>query len=106
MAFVRDNTVVWAPKITTPIDGTVLQLSGELTPEQAARVAGMLRDGSYSGTPNPRRRTTLRRWPPITAGPEPLASNSTRRRHLETRAQLRDPMLIRPPAPTTYLPSG
>lgn len=44
VAFVRDGTVVWSPKITTPIDGQVLQLSGELTAEQAARVAAMLRN--------------------------------------------------------------
>ena len=46
VAFVRNNTVVWGPKITVPIDGQVLQLTGELTPEQAAEVARMLRDGS------------------------------------------------------------
>ena len=46
VAFVRAGTVVWGPKITTPIDGTVLQLSGERTPEQATEVAEMLRDGA------------------------------------------------------------
>ncbi len=46
VAFVRDGTVVWGPKISAPIDGQVLQLSGELTQEQAAEVAGMLRDGA------------------------------------------------------------
>lgn len=45
VAFVRGGTVVWGPKITTPIEGQVLQLSGELTPEQATEVANMLRDG-------------------------------------------------------------
>lgn len=45
VAFVRGGTVVWGPKITTPIDGSVLQLSGELTPEQAAEIARMLKDG-------------------------------------------------------------
>jgi len=45
VAFVRAGTVVWGPKITTPISGTVLQLSGELTPEQAAGVTAMLRGG-------------------------------------------------------------
>lgn len=45
VAFVRDGTVVWGPKISTPIDGQVLQLSGELTPEQATEVARLLRDG-------------------------------------------------------------
>ena len=43
IAFVRAGTVVWGPKITTPIDGTVLQLSGDLTTEQAADIARMLR---------------------------------------------------------------
>lgn len=46
VAFVRTGTVVWGPKITTPINGTVLQLSGELSPEQAAEVATLLRDGN------------------------------------------------------------
>jgi hypothetical protein len=44
IAFVRAGTVVWGPKITTPIEGTVLQLSGELTPEQAADIERMLRN--------------------------------------------------------------
>lgn len=44
VAFVRGGIVVWGPKITTPIDGQVLQLSGDLTPEQAADIARMLRD--------------------------------------------------------------
>ena len=44
VAFVRGGTVVWGPKITTPIDGTVLQLSGDLTAEQAGDIARMLRD--------------------------------------------------------------
>lgn len=44
VAFVRGGVVVWGPKITTPIDGSVLQLSGDLTPEQAADIARMLRD--------------------------------------------------------------
>ena len=35
VAFVRAGTVVWGPKIGSPIDGQVLQLSGELTPDQA-----------------------------------------------------------------------
>ena len=46
VAFVRDGTVVWGPKITTPIEGTVLQLSGDVTPEQAKDVTRMLRDGT------------------------------------------------------------
>jgi preprotein translocase subunit SecD len=38
--------VVWGPKITAPIDGQVLQLSGELTVQQAQQIARILRDGS------------------------------------------------------------
>jgi len=33
---------VWGPKIGGPIEGQVLQLSGELTPEQAKEIAKML----------------------------------------------------------------
>lgn len=44
VAFVRGGTVVWGPKISTPIEGTVLQLSGELTPEQAKDIARMIRN--------------------------------------------------------------
>jgi preprotein translocase subunit SecD len=43
VAFVRDGTVIWGPRIATPIDGTVLQLSGELTAEEAAEVSRKLR---------------------------------------------------------------
>lgn len=46
VAFVRAGTVVWGPKIAAPIDGQVLQLSGELTPEQAKEIARKLRDES------------------------------------------------------------
>ena len=46
VAFVRGGTVVWGPKITAPIEGQVLQLSGDLTPEQAKEIARMLRDGT------------------------------------------------------------
>jgi preprotein translocase subunit SecD len=42
VAFVRDTTVVWGPKIGAPIDGQVLQLSGDLTAEQAEEIAKML----------------------------------------------------------------
>ena len=42
VAFVRGTTVVWGPKIGAPIDGQVLQLSGELTAEQAKEIARML----------------------------------------------------------------
>ena len=44
VAFVRAGTVVWAPKITEPVDGQVLQLSGDVTAEQATEIARMLRD--------------------------------------------------------------
>jgi preprotein translocase subunit SecD len=44
VAFVRGGTVVWGPKIAAPIDGQVLQLSGDLTAEQAKQIAKMLRD--------------------------------------------------------------
>lgn len=46
VAFVRGGTVVWGPKISAPIEGQVLQLSGELTPEQAKEIERMIRDGS------------------------------------------------------------
>jgi hypothetical protein len=46
IAFVRRGTVVWGPKISAPIDGQVLQLSGDLKPEQAKEIARMLRDES------------------------------------------------------------
>lgn len=45
-AFVRAGIVVWAPKIPEPIEGTVLQLTGDLTPEQCDQVAKMLRDNA------------------------------------------------------------
>lgn len=44
VAFVRAGTVVWGPKITAPIDGQVLQLTGEITPKQAADISRMLRN--------------------------------------------------------------
>ena len=44
VAFVRAGIVVWAPKITEPVDGQVLQLSGDVTAEQAKEIARMLRD--------------------------------------------------------------
>ncbi len=47
VAFVRGGTVVWGPKITAPIEGQVLQLSGDdLKPEQAKEIARMLKDGT------------------------------------------------------------
>lgn len=46
VAFVRSGTVVWGPKISAPIDGQVLQLSGELTPEQAKGIAKMLKEAT------------------------------------------------------------
>jgi len=45
-AFIRAGVVVWAPKIPEPIEGTVLQLTGDLSPEQAAQIARMLRDNA------------------------------------------------------------
>ena len=44
VAFVRGGTVVWGPKIAAPIDGEVIQLSGELTEEQAKAITRMLKD--------------------------------------------------------------
>ena len=46
LAFVRDGTVVWGPKIAAPIDGEVIQLSGDLTEEQAKAITRMLKDGT------------------------------------------------------------
>lgn len=46
VAFVRAGTVVWGPKISAPIDGQVLQLSGDLTAEQGKRISKMLKDES------------------------------------------------------------
>ena len=46
VALVRAGAVVWAPKIAGPIDGQVIQLSGDdLTAEQATKIADALRDG-------------------------------------------------------------
>lgn len=45
-AFVRSGIVVWAPKISEPIEGQVLQLTGELSFEQTEEIAGMIRDGN------------------------------------------------------------
>jgi hypothetical protein len=46
IAFVRAGTVVWGPKIGGRIEGEVLQLSGDLKPEQAKEIARMLKDES------------------------------------------------------------
>ena len=47
VAFVRTGAVVWAPKISAPIDGQVIQLSGEdLTAEEATKIAKALKDGT------------------------------------------------------------
>ncbi len=46
VAFVRGGTVVWSPKIAGPIDGEVIQLSGELTEEQAKAITKLLKDGT------------------------------------------------------------
>jgi preprotein translocase subunit SecD len=44
LAFVRGGLVVFAPKITEPIKSTVLQISGNMTAQQADEVAGLLRE--------------------------------------------------------------
>jgi len=44
-AFVRSGIVVWAPKIPEPIEGQVLQLTGDLTFEQVEQISNMIRDG-------------------------------------------------------------
>jgi len=44
VAFIRAGVVVSAPKIAAAIDGQVLQLSGDVTPEQSDEMARMLRD--------------------------------------------------------------
>lgn len=46
IAFVRAGTVVWGPKIGGRIEGEVLQLSGDLKPEQAKEITRMLKDES------------------------------------------------------------
>lgn len=46
VAFVRGGTVVWGPKIASPIDGEVIQLSGDITEEQAKAIVRMLKDGT------------------------------------------------------------
>lgn len=46
IAFVRKGMVVWGPKIAGRIDGEVLQLSGDLKPEQAKEITRMLKDES------------------------------------------------------------
>ena len=46
IAFVRAGTVVWGPKIGGRIEGEVLQLSGDLKPEQAKEISRMLKDES------------------------------------------------------------
>ena len=46
IALMRGGTVTWAPQITEPIDSRVLQLSGDVTPEQAREIARILRDGA------------------------------------------------------------
>jgi len=43
---VRAGTVVWGPKIGGRIEGEVLQLSGDLKPEQAKEITRMLKDES------------------------------------------------------------
>ena len=43
LAFVRDDVVVSAPQITAPINSQVLEISGQLTAQQADEVARLLR---------------------------------------------------------------
>ncbi len=44
LAFIRDGVVVSAPSISERIDGTVLQLTGEMSAEQSDEIARLLRD--------------------------------------------------------------
>ncbi|BBZ04640.1 hypothetical protein MCHIJ_40770 [Mycolicibacterium chitae] len=44
LAFIRDGVVVSAPAISERIDGTVLQLTGEMSAEQSDEIARLLRD--------------------------------------------------------------
>ena len=46
VAFVRGGTVAYAPRISAPIDGQVLQLSGDLTAERAKAIARRLGEKS------------------------------------------------------------
>lgn len=46
IAFVRDGTVVSAPKISESITSPLLQLTGNLTTESADQIVKLLRDGS------------------------------------------------------------
>jgi preprotein translocase subunit SecD len=43
LAFVRDGVVLFAPKITQAINSQTLEISGDLTAQQADDVARMLR---------------------------------------------------------------
>jgi hypothetical protein len=46
LAFVRDGIVVFAPKITQQINSATLEISGDLTEEEADDVARLLRQGA------------------------------------------------------------
>ena len=46
VAFIRDGVVLAAPKITAPISGASIQLSGEMNAETAERIARMVREGT------------------------------------------------------------
>jgi preprotein translocase subunit SecD len=46
LAFVRDGVVLAAPKISAPISGASIQLSGDMTAEAAETIARMVRDGT------------------------------------------------------------
>jgi hypothetical protein len=44
VAFVRAGTVVWGPRITAPIDGEVLQLTGNISSDQAKEIVRVIKD--------------------------------------------------------------
>jgi preprotein translocase subunit SecD len=46
LAFMRDGVVLAAPKISAPISGTSIQLSGEMNAATAETIARMVRDGT------------------------------------------------------------
>ena len=46
VAFMRDGIVLATPKISAPIDGTSIQLSGEMNGQTAETIARMVRDGT------------------------------------------------------------
>lgn len=46
IAFMRDGVVLASPKISAPITGTSIQLSGDMTAETAETIVRMVRDGT------------------------------------------------------------